>query len=97
MYVIHKHRLLPGINTLYVPDEAQLLSVAFQHDDLFVWERHAVDQASDRGRAVLVVPTGVEHDEPLFAPFFATAHHPSGQLVLHVFALERAIGPVTNH
>ena len=97
MHVIHKHEIMPGLNKLEIPDFAQLLSVAFQGDGLFVWERHHVDEAPGV-RAVIVLPTGVEHQSELLAPFFATAHHQSRPYVLHVFALERVSGPGTgNH
>lgn len=67
-----------------LPKWAEIISIAFQGDELFIWA--IVDPEAERvGRILYVIPTGVPFPyEPEFR-FLGTAHHRSGLLVYHVF------------
>lgn len=67
-----------------LPKGAEIISTAFQCDELFIWA--IVDPEAERvERMICVIPTGAGFpDEPQFR-FLFTAHHKSGRLVYHVF------------
>lgn len=75
----------PGGNSLKMPRGAQLLSVAFQEDNLYVWA--AVNPVEEKVvRRVGVLPTGLDslpQDGHEFM-FIGTAHNRHGT-VWHVF------------
>lgn len=84
--IIYKYPLPMVGNVLELPVGAQLLDVAFQGENLFVWARvHADPHAITSKRRFLVMPTGMEIPSDDELNYIGTAHHASGRLVFHIF------------
>jgi hypothetical protein len=78
---IWKFDLRPHMNRIEMPSGAEILSIAFQGDDLKLWARVDQDRL-DEIRAIHVVATGGEVDPE--SRFIGTVFHRVG-LVFHVF------------
>ncbi len=77
--------ILPGSDTCEVemPQAAQILSVAFQGDDLCIWA--LVDSRQSSKRGFYVRGTGHPANAMRDKRFVGTAFHPAG-LVFHVWS-----------
>lgn len=85
MITVFKYLLNPYETEVQLPAGADVLSVAFQGDDLCMWAK--VDTSSPlEGRHFKVFPTGVEipTDMGIDYDFIGTAHTYDGS-VFHVF------------
>lgn len=87
---VYKFELVSN-GIIQMPIGAEVVSVTFQFDQLFLWA--IVDTlALKEERYFFVQKTGQEFlNDPLFK-YVGTAHHKSGYWVIHVF--EKLRGPV---
>lgn len=81
MNQVWKFEIEPSKELVEMPQNAEILSVAFQENMLFVWAR--VDVAAPLEKRTLIV-RGTGHDMPTASLWFLGTAHKDG-LVFHVF------------
>lgn len=85
MITIFKYKIGPGTTELELPEGAEILSIAFQNHNLFMWAK--IDtEAKTEFRNFEVFGTGHEmtQDVGIDYEYISTAHTNNG-LVFHVF------------
>lgn len=80
--IIYKYKLLPGAQTVDMPEDGVVLKVHEQHGDLTIWVE-SDDPSELAPRAFLVVVTGQEFELPDDAEYVDTAF--LGPVVVHVY------------
>ena len=72
-----------------MPLGAKPLHVGFQFGSVMLWALCDTANTELKEQEFMVCPTGVEVDLPAFSRFVGSAVSPGGELVFHIFSLER--------
>ena len=82
-FVIHKHALEVGCNTIRVTPDFRLIHVGNQRDQICVWVIEQTGSEKTREIQFMVVGTGVDVTGLLVLPYLGTVQ--AGPFVWHVF------------
>jgi hypothetical protein len=88
--IIYKYPLdIIDIQTLFIPNDAEILSVQFQGDTLTLWAKQNITKENTKGhcRQIHIIGTGNEFPGIVGLKFLGTAQEPNSSfpLVWHVF------------